>query len=56
MKKFGGSYFDVLIESSSVGHATNFIQVKCKNTNTQEGSILKMKLVYNDNEIGTTLT
>lgn len=50
MKKFDGSDLDVLVESSGVGHATNFIQVRCKNDNEDEGSILKMKLVYNDED------
>jgi threonylcarbamoyladenosine tRNA methylthiotransferase MtaB len=48
MKKFDGSYHNVLVESSSVGHATNFIPVKCEGINAVEGSIIKMKLVYNN--------
>ena len=48
MKKFDGSYFDVLVESSGLGHATNFISVKCEsNKLVEEGSITRMKLVYN---------
>ena len=48
MKKFDGSYLDVLVESSGLGHATNFISVKCEsNKLVEEGSITRMKLVYN---------
>jgi len=48
MKKFDGSHLDVLVESSGLGHATNFISVKCEsNKLVEEGSITRMKLVYN---------